>query len=41
MQHGIDATLICDNMAGSVMKQGRVRLVITGADRTRERRYRE
>ena len=33
MQHGIDATLICDNMAASVMKQGRVRLVITGADR--------
>jgi methylthioribose-1-phosphate isomerase len=33
VQHGIDATLICDNMAASVMKQGRVRLVITGADR--------
>jgi methylthioribose-1-phosphate isomerase len=33
MQHGIDATLICDSMAASVMKQGRVRLVITGADR--------
>jgi methylthioribose-1-phosphate isomerase len=33
MQHGIDATLICDNMAASVMRQGRVRLVITGADR--------
>jgi methylthioribose-1-phosphate isomerase len=33
MQRGIDATLICDSMAASVMKQGRVRLVITGADR--------
>ena len=33
MQHGIDATLICDNMAASVMKQGRVRCAITGADR--------
>jgi methylthioribose-1-phosphate isomerase len=33
MQHGIESTLICDNMAGSVMRQGRVRLVITGADR--------
>jgi methylthioribose-1-phosphate isomerase len=33
MQHGIEATLICDNMAASVMRQGRVRLVITGADR--------
>jgi methylthioribose-1-phosphate isomerase len=33
VQHGIDATLICDNMAASVMKRGRVRLVITGADR--------
>ena len=33
MQHGIDATLICDSMAATVMKQGRVRLVITGADR--------
>jgi len=33
IQHGIDATLICDSMAATVMKQGRVRLVITGADR--------
>jgi len=33
IEHGIDATLICDNMAASVMKQGRVKLVITGADR--------
>jgi methylthioribose-1-phosphate isomerase len=32
-QHGIDATLICDNMAAQVMKEGRVRMVIVGADR--------
>ncbi len=30
---GIDATLICDNMAGMLMKQGKVDAVITGADR--------
>ncbi len=30
---GIDVTLICDNMAGYVMKQGRINLVIVGADR--------
>ena len=33
MQRGIDATLICDNMAAQVMKEGRIHLVITGADR--------
>ena len=33
LQHDIDATLICDNMAAQVMKEGRVQLVITGADR--------
>ncbi len=33
MQAGIDATLLCDNMAASLMKQGKVDLVITGADR--------
>ena len=33
MQAGIDVTLICDNMAGWLMRQGRVDLVITGADR--------
>src|SRR5437773_12566447 len=33
MQHGVDVTLICDNMAAQVMKEGRVNLVITGADR--------
>jgi len=30
---GIETTLICDNMAGSVMSRGLVDLVITGADR--------
>jgi methylthioribose-1-phosphate isomerase len=29
----IAATLICDNMAAQVMREGRVQLVITGADR--------
>ena len=32
-QAGIDATLICDNMAGAMMKQGKINAVITGADR--------
>jgi methylthioribose-1-phosphate isomerase len=32
-QHGIDVTLICDNMAAQVMKEKRVHLVIVGADR--------
>ncbi|HHV71217.1 MAG TPA: S-methyl-5-thioribose-1-phosphate isomerase [Clostridia bacterium] len=32
-QVGIDVTLICDNMAGFVMSQGKVDAVITGADR--------
>src|SRR5438552_1968656 len=32
-QHGIDVTLICDNMAAQVMKEGRVQLVVVGADR--------
>lgn len=32
-QRGIDVTLICDNMAAQVMKEGRVQLVIVGADR--------
>jgi len=32
-QAGIDVTLICDDMAGWLMKQGRVDMVITGADR--------
>jgi methylthioribose-1-phosphate isomerase len=33
MQAGIDAVVITDNMAAQVMKEGRVRMVITGADR--------
>lgn len=32
-QHGIDVTLICDSMAAQVMKEGRVQLVVVGADR--------
>lgn len=32
-QAGIDAVLICDNMAAKVMRERRVDLVITGADR--------
>jgi methylthioribose-1-phosphate isomerase len=30
---GVDVTVICDNMAGLLMKQGKVDLVLTGADR--------
>jgi methylthioribose-1-phosphate isomerase len=32
-QAGIDVTLVCDNMAGWLMKQGKINAVITGADR--------
>jgi methylthioribose-1-phosphate isomerase len=32
-QRGIEATLICDSAAAQVMREGRVRAVITGADR--------
>ena len=32
-QHGLDVTLICDSMAAQVMKEGRVKMVIVGADR--------
>jgi methylthioribose-1-phosphate isomerase len=32
-QAGINVTVICDNMAGWLMKQGKINLVITGADR--------
>jgi methylthioribose-1-phosphate isomerase len=32
-QHRIPLTLICDNMAAQVMKEGKVQLVIVGADR--------
>src|SRR5690606_37125482 len=30
---GLDTTLICDNMAAHVMREGRIGIVITGADR--------
>jgi methylthioribose-1-phosphate isomerase len=33
LQRGIDATLICDSMAAQVMREGRVQVVVTGADR--------
>ena len=33
MQRGIPVTLICDSMAGWVMREGRVQAVVTGADR--------
>jgi len=33
MQAGIDVTLICDNMAAQVMKEGRIDCVVVGADR--------
>ncbi len=36
MQEGIDVTLICDNMAGMLMKQGVIDHVIVGADRIAE-----
>ena len=32
-QAGIDVTVICDNMAAQVMREGRIQCVITGADR--------
>lgn len=33
MNAGVDVTLICDNMAGQVMKEGRVNAVFIGCDR--------
>lgn len=33
MQYDIPVTLICDNMAGQVMKEGKIQAVVTGADR--------
>ncbi|MCK6482617.1 MAG: S-methyl-5-thioribose-1-phosphate isomerase [Phycisphaerae bacterium] len=33
MQAGIETTLICDSVAAQVMREGRVQLVVTGADR--------
>jgi methylthioribose-1-phosphate isomerase len=32
-QRGIDVTVICDNMAAQVMREGRVQAVVVGADR--------
>ena len=32
-QRNIDVTVICDNMAAQVMKEGRIQAVVTGADR--------
>ncbi len=32
-QAGIDTTLICDNMAAQVMREGKINLVVVGADR--------
>jgi len=32
-QAGIDVTLICDNMAGALMKDGKINAIIVGADR--------
>jgi methylthioribose-1-phosphate isomerase len=32
-QAGIDVTLICDNMAGALMQEGQVDLILAGADR--------
>jgi len=32
-QAGVDVTLLCDNMAGALLAQGEIDLVITGADR--------
>lgn len=33
LQAGIETTVLCDNTAGVVMKEGKVSIVITGADR--------
>ncbi|MBU4198813.1 MAG: S-methyl-5-thioribose-1-phosphate isomerase [Verrucomicrobia bacterium] len=33
MQAGIETTLICDNMAAQVLKEGKINLVMVGADR--------
>jgi len=33
LEAGIDVTVICDNMAGFLMKKGKIDMVITGADR--------
>jgi methylthioribose-1-phosphate isomerase len=33
MRSGIECTLICDNMAAQVMREGKVQMVVVGADR--------
>ncbi|MDK1020782.1 MAG: S-methyl-5-thioribose-1-phosphate isomerase, partial [Candidatus Hydrogenedentes bacterium] len=33
LQAGVDVTLICDNAAAQVMREGKVQLVLVGADR--------
>lgn len=33
MKAGVDTTLICDNMAAQVMKEGRIDMVVVGSDR--------
>jgi methylthioribose-1-phosphate isomerase len=33
MQAGVPVTLICDNMAAQVLREGKVQLVVVGADR--------
>jgi methylthioribose-1-phosphate isomerase len=33
MKDGIPVTLLCDNMAGHIMSQGKIRAVVVGADR--------
>ena len=32
-RRGVDVTVICDNMAAQVMKEGRIQAVVTGSDR--------
>lgn len=33
MKHGVPSTLLCDSMAGQVMKEGRIQKIFVGADR--------
>jgi methylthioribose-1-phosphate isomerase len=33
VRHGLDVTLICDSMAAQVMREGKVQIVVVGADR--------
>jgi len=36
MESGVDVTVICDSVAGSLLKQGRVDCILVGADRVAE-----